>query len=243
MKLDSRQILKVLQERGVNFLYHANTLTTSCTFLQEGALLSRGAVQKRHLAQTSQSTDSSDKKFRIWNDVFLDTVDIHARAGKRNFYGPILFLIDVQVLGTSVKSVWITKKNPANWVTREKKSERFYSSVEEFRASYNVGDFGAMIMLRDVDGTLPLKGVLRKIVIDEPGTQFDIKGKTIEASNYAIKVLRTAAKESGLKGIRIEHRNCSEWCGCHDQYRREPLMVKAVFALQQDDEKVHLHLW
>lgn len=248
MELDAKQIRRVLQENGIRFLYHANTLVTPCSFLQEGALLSRSAVEKRHLDQTSQKSDPIDKKFRIWNDVFLDVVDIHVKASNRNVYGPILFLIDLKMLGTSVKSVWITKRNPVDWVARDKKAERFYSSVEEFRKSYfhpsrpyKGQDFGAMIMLRNVNGVLPLKGVLRKLVVDEPNTKFKTKGKIIQASDYAVKMLRTAAKVSGLKNIRIERRSCSAGCGCHADYRQWPFMVKEKFALQRDkDVLVHL---
>ena len=241
MELDSRQTRKILQAKGVDFLYHANSLTTSCTFLQQGALLSRGTVQKRHLAQTSQNSDQLDKRFGIWNDVFLDMVDIHARAGQRNFYGPILFVFDLKLLSIPpVRSIWITKKNPINWEPREQRRKRFYVSVEEFRVSYNLGDFGAMLVFRDIDGVLPLKGKLRKIVIDDPDTQFDVKGKTISALNYAINAIRSAAKMSGLRNLKIECRSCNTWCGCHQDYWKDPFMTKKFFAL--NDKNVMLHL-
>ena len=39
-------VYDVLQTKGVNILYHANTVTTSCTFLRIGGLASRGYVEE-----------------------------------------------------------------------------------------------------------------------------------------------------------------------------------------------------
>jgi len=73
----------VLQAAGVTHLHHANTVTTSCTFLQKRGLLSRGWIEYYKLPQIRQSSDDIDKKYSIWNDVFMDGVDIHDRASCR----------------------------------------------------------------------------------------------------------------------------------------------------------------
>ncbi len=96
---DVYDVLVQLQVPPPN-LHHANTVTTSCTFLENGALLSRGYVQKYGLEQTPQGSDDIDKKYGIWDAVFLDQVDIHFRGGRRkgpNQYGPVLFVLDLDV--------------------------------------------------------------------------------------------------------------------------------------------------
>ena len=112
-ELDARVVKGILRRKGVTALLHANTVGTSCTFLAQGALLSRAAVQARRLFQTSQSSDPLDKRFRIWNDVLVDAVDIHNRKSARNFYGPVLFELNFGILGRApVRSVIVTKKHP-----------------------------------------------------------------------------------------------------------------------------------
>jgi len=59
-------VYAVLKQSRVAHLYHANSVTTSCTFLEQGGLLSRGFVQKSGFSQTAQSSDDVDKKYGIW---------------------------------------------------------------------------------------------------------------------------------------------------------------------------------
>ena len=40
--MNPREVYDVLIKIGARTLHHANTITTSCTFLESGALLSRG---------------------------------------------------------------------------------------------------------------------------------------------------------------------------------------------------------
>jgi hypothetical protein len=82
--MNGRDVYRVLQAKGVNTLHHANSVTTSCTFLRIGGLASRGYVEDRHLAQTPQYSDDGDKQLGLWYHVFTDGVDIHARARRRN---------------------------------------------------------------------------------------------------------------------------------------------------------------
>ncbi len=88
--LPPRRLRNFLLERGVTEVFHANSVATSCHFIRENSLLSRGTVERLGLKQTSQYTDNADKKYSIWFDVFVDTVDIHQRASRRNQYGPVL---------------------------------------------------------------------------------------------------------------------------------------------------------
>src|SRR5437879_6502931 len=88
----------VLKEVGATHLYHANSITTSCTFLEQGGLMSRGLVEGRGLEQTKQLSDRIDKKYGIWHSIFLDHIDIHHRANGLNLYGPVLFVLDLEIL-------------------------------------------------------------------------------------------------------------------------------------------------
>lgn len=65
--MNPADVYHVLDGIGARVLHHANTASTSCTFLEHGALLSRGCVEGRGLSQTAQASDAIDKKFGIWD--------------------------------------------------------------------------------------------------------------------------------------------------------------------------------
>lgn len=71
MSISSKQIYNLLKDRGVTQIYHANSLLTSCLFLQNKNLLSRGNVNKKELYQTPQYTDDIDKNVGVWDDIFF----------------------------------------------------------------------------------------------------------------------------------------------------------------------------
>lgn len=98
MELPSKPVYEVLAAAGVESIYHANSVITSCQFLRNRALLSRGTVERRGLYQTAQGSDDIDKRFGIWFDVFTDSVDIHDRAKRANLYGPALFVLDSELI-------------------------------------------------------------------------------------------------------------------------------------------------
>ena len=79
MDLPSKAVWDVLTESGVERVYLANSVITSCQFLRNKALLSRGTVERLKLTQTTQYSDGIDKRHSIWFDVFADAVDIHSR--------------------------------------------------------------------------------------------------------------------------------------------------------------------
>ena len=62
---DAQELIDVLRGIGATGLYHANSVTTSSTFLEQGGLLSRKFVEDRGLNQTAQYSDSNDKKLGI----------------------------------------------------------------------------------------------------------------------------------------------------------------------------------
>ncbi len=234
MKLDSQNAWQILVDKGVEYLFHANSVITACTFLSEAALLSRGYVQDNGLPQTPQASDSIDKKYRIWNDVFLDTIDIHVRASRRNYYGPVMFVLNIDLLiRNPVSTVWITRNNPTNWVPNELRSKRYFSSIRKLDQAYVLGDFGSMLVLRGIHGLLPLKGNLKRLIVDDPG-EIMLSGGKRSVLQPALKALRTAAQDGGLRYLRIITRDCSRMCLCGEHYYTYPYDTHSLFRPQLD---------
>jgi len=79
MELPANRVYQILQDKGIRYLYHANSVLTSCQFLRAGALLSRGTIERRELYQTDQSSDDIDYIshnmtsffFTQWNPIVL----------------------------------------------------------------------------------------------------------------------------------------------------------------------------
>jgi hypothetical protein len=222
MELDSREVYKVLHARNLKTLYHANTVQTACLFLQQGRLLSRGTVDERHLSQTPQMSDAIDTKYGIWYDIFLDSVDIHERSRNRNFYGPVSFRFNLEVLNEDwLPSLWITKKNPTKWIDGEPASERYYTTVEEFSRNYTSGDFGSMFMLRHVGGVLRLMPHLKELVVDDPGWSYE----GLDVYTQTVGALRASAWQGDIRDLKIVKRECTEKCKCSDYYTKASLSL------------------
>lgn len=71
ISLNPKELYDFLVSKNINHFFHANTVRTSCTFIEEKGLISRGCVESRGLIQTVQSSDLIDKKFNVWNDIIL----------------------------------------------------------------------------------------------------------------------------------------------------------------------------
>lgn len=215
MELDSTSVHRALIDKGIEALHHGNTLQTSCLFLLHGRLLSRGAVEDRGLIQTPQYSDDQDKRYAIWHDLFLDSVDIHERANKRNLYGPVLFRFRVDLLlDKAIPAVWITRKNPTQWRQDDRLEDRYFSSVGEFAERYSKGDFGSIFILRSTGGSLKLGPYLRDIVIDAP----EMNRSELNLFSHSVGALRFAAWQGGLKDVEIVKRDCSRFCQCMSEY-------------------------
>jgi hypothetical protein len=135
--MNGPEVHAALQACGVTLLHHANTVVTSCTFLEQRGLASRGYVEHARLVQTPQRSDDLDKKFGIWWDVFTDGVDIHQRRRSRNYYGPVLFSFPLSILLHIPQGaqVLVTKKNPANWTDGEAPNDWHFGSGAELQAN------------------------------------------------------------------------------------------------------------
>lgn len=99
-KLPSKEIYQILRDKGLQYLYHANTVSTSQTFIKQNALLSRGFVEENGLVQTDQKSDNEDKLYDVWNHVFLDASDLHSLYSRANYYGPVAFQIKLELFNS-----------------------------------------------------------------------------------------------------------------------------------------------
>lgn len=224
--LPPKRLCNFLLENGVPYVFHANSVATSCHFLRENSLLSRGVVERQGLKQTSQYSDNADKRYSIWYDVFVDTVDIHARARRYNEYGPVTFKIDTEIIGeTNAGWVWVTKLNPTKWANKTN-SQRWFQNMEDLENNFRVGTFDHMIVFRHCGGQLPLHDYLERIILDDP----EISRRGIEFYSSAHGALSNAM--SGSKSITpIRRRSCgNNGCSCVRQYERNMNNTSKMFA-------------
>lgn len=212
---------RVMKGIGANNLYHANTVTTSYIFLEQGGLLSRRFVEDNGLVQTSQNSDSGDKKYGIWDRIFLDHVDIHYRGGRAkgpNKYGPVLFIVDLDVLLALPKGtdILITRKNPANWVVDESDDKRWFHSLDELAQNIRPGNFDKMLVIKTQSTTLDFPNRQVRILLDDPKRKVS-SGR--DAYAHAEKRLKGAAASGNVK-ISIEKHRCRDDCSCVEVYAK-----------------------
>lgn len=217
--MEPNEVFDLLTGIQATHLHHANSVTTSCTFLEQGGLASRGFVQSRGLMQTSQSSDDIDKKYNIWHCVFVDHVDIHYRAGRvkgPNQYGPVLFILDLDVLlGLPAGSkVFVTKNNPIHWRDYEPDSARWFQNQVELAANLNYGDFDKMLVIQTPSGKLDFPNRSALIKLDNPQRTVS-SGQ--DAYTYAEDRLKKAAM-TGLIRVSIIPHTCRSDCTCVQKY-------------------------
>lgn len=213
-------VYQVLKEINATHLYHANTVMTSCTFLEHAALLSRGYVEKHGLAQTNQPSDNIDKRYGIWNRLFVDHVDIHYRGGRvrgPNQYGPVLFVFSLDLLLTLPvgSDVLVTKSNPIHWNDSQSHGDRWYLAPKELAEAIAPGNFDKMLVIQTRDGKVDFPGKRAQIALDEPQRKVS-SGK--DAYAYAAERLRQSAKAGGVTFF-IEKHSCRQDCTCVEKYK------------------------
>lgn len=215
MKLDNNELHEFLIRRGIPTLYHANTVSTSITYLQQKGLLSRGGVELLGLTQTKQSSDSKDKLFNVWNDIFLDTVDLHKHFLRQNLYGPVLFKFNVDCILNKDFDIWITKNNPIYWSENDSDEEKYFINIEELNQKWdNIDTQKKMITIRNNKQPILFEN-LNRIVIDDPSVI--LKSKNIHYFNEAILSIKNVLKkDTQFKNILFK-RNCNN-CYCEINY-------------------------
>jgi len=218
--MEGNEIHVVLKEIGATHLHHANSVTTSCTFLEQGGLLSRGFVERNNLAQTPQSSDDIDKKYEIWDCIFLDHVDIHERGGRAkgpNQYGPVLFVFCLDILltlprGTEVR---VTKLNPIHWDGKVS-SARWFQSPEEVASVLQYGDFDKTLVIQTPTGKLTFPNAQTDLLLDDPHRELS---SGMDAYTHAKKRLEAAGISGGVTAV-IKKRICKSGCVCIQEYAK-----------------------
>lgn len=224
--LDPKALHDILKKKGIDKLYHANTVATSRLYLQHENLLSRQYVETENLYQTPQYTDDKDKKLGIYDDIFLDMVDIHDYLRTPNFYGPFLFVFSIDILLSGlVKTITITKTNPSNWNIGGNEEDCYYSDIDDFEKDYMVGDkindVGKMIIIKDVNGRLPLLPYCTKFILDNPNIHVENENETL----YLVEVVKTYFESLFSNDIYnliekvIRHKNAIMVCSCWRKYK------------------------
>jgi hypothetical protein len=209
MELPSKEVLALMKSKGVDYLYHANTVRTTCTFLRTGYLLARGIVHERGLDQTPQKSDAAhlDRALGIWYDLFFDSCDIQVRSGQHNEYGPVL-CFDLALLEQDwMPSIWVTKDNPIRWSPTTSAAKRWFTSIDELKKSYNRYTFAQHAVLRNVAGSIRLLPYLKAIILDNPERGLP-RTPSVDIHSQAAGALQNALRAGGLqgKGIRLASR-------------------------------------
>lgn len=223
--MNGAEVRQVLADKGVSRIFHANSVKTSLSLLKLGGLASRARVEASGLAQTNQISDALDRKYNIWNDIFMDSVDIHERISDRNHYGPVLFSIDLGVLGAlaSGSEVFVTKKNPTKWKDSDSQEDRYYNDVNDLYGNVVVGDFDHMLVIRHSSGLVKFDGFLKNVILDVPvsggGDYFD-KAKA---------ALENGLKDAGLSAA-VSARSCS-YCRCNQSYAMKSTRIPWFYSV------------
>ena len=214
MKLDNNELYHLLIEKGIHCLHHANTVSTSITFISQEGLMSRGGIESKGLFQSEQSSDNDDKKYNVWNDIFLDCKDLHGYFPRQNFYGPVLFKFPVELILQEDYNIWVTKNNPIYWNDEMTDSEKYFSSVSELREKWDLYQCQKkMITIRNVFEAI-LFEYLTEIIVDNPR----VRVSGIELFQESIKGLKSAIAEKTYLIGKIKERSCSSACYCRSNY-------------------------
>lgn len=229
--MTGNEVHQILISYGVQHLHHANSVSTSLSLLSLGGLASRQLVENRELPQTHQYTDDIDKEYGIFGDVFMDTVDIHTRANNLNKYGPVLFVLTVDILlhlplGSRVL---ITKLNPSKWWQTTTNAQRYFLTTQELASNINIGDFNQMLVIRTPDNIIPFNSHLQNILLDEPRLPNPQEGQEYRTARDA---LSQAALGSNINAS-ISRRICRLNCKCTGSYANNASTIPTYFSLPE----------
>ncbi len=225
MDIPSKPVFEVLKEKGVNELHHANSVATACQFIRSRSLMSRGTVERLGVTQTPQASDDIDKRYGVWFDVFMDSVDIHHRARRANVYGPVLFVVDTRIIErTYTGRLWVTKLNPTNWAGKSDR-QRWFQGKKDLEQNFVGGSFEQTIVARHCGGELPFKTYLKKIILDDPNRQTE---DGVDFYSMAVGALRLAMENAGLD-VPIERRQCRTRCQCEKYWGQDDERLFRMF--------------
>jgi hypothetical protein len=223
--MTGQEIYEALVARGITRIFHANSVKTSVSQLRLGGLVSRQRVEHARLPQTNQYTDDLDRELGIWNDIFLDTVDIHSHISDRNKYGPVLFEMSVEMLRNlpAPSRVLITRSNPSKWQVGASEANCYFLNKSELDKGFVVGNFDHMLVIRTPNGLIPFANFLQRITLDEPR----LNGESAEHVTAKAALLGAAAT-NGIQ-VNIVRRNCTN-CSCITSYAEKNTRIPWFFA-------------
>ena len=224
---DGKDVYQILKSKGINSLYHANTVATSITYINQKHLLSRKYVNDNNLKQTGQYSDKLDIEYDLWDDIFLDAMDIHSVFRRENLYGPFLFTFKLELLNSGlIQKVRITKKNPVHWKSNESETDWYYNDLDKFNTDYKKGnklkDVGSMFVFKNLEGKLPLLPFLEEIKLDNPKAIVNYNGRKEYLSKILTEDFNKILKRNGFGQIpkKLRHENNFVGCTCWVKYNR-----------------------
>ncbi|HBU78157.1 MAG TPA: hypothetical protein DEF18_08655 [Muricauda sp.] len=215
MRLDNKELFDFFKSLEIEVLYHANTTQTSITYLNQNGLLSRGAVESLGLNQTAQSSDDIDKVLDVWNDVFLDTTDLHTYFSRQNYYGPILFEFDVSLIENTEYEIWITKNNPIYWKKETPMEDRYFQSVAELRDNWKYYSRQKMMVTIRKNSSPILFESVRRVLVDDP--RVTLTNENIHLFNETVKLIKENVPDGHILKGKFKTRECG-YCWCRDNY-------------------------
>ena len=228
--LNPKSLYAVLKAKGITSLYHCNTVLTSLTFIEQRALLSRAYVERHGLIQTPQNSDAEDVAYNVWDDVFMDGIDLHKKYNRLNKYGPVLFVMKLEVLVMpELCPVLVTRANPWYWKNFPKWEQRYYDNTEEIAEKYLTGkilDSSLMFTFRAPEKTIKLNKFLTEIVVDKPRININRETGKVNVGIAVHDKLTETLKANGLGNIPIRFRHEEEkfsFCTCHWRYPLLPV--------------------
>ncbi|SDH52077.1 hypothetical protein ACQ86K_12770 [Mucilaginibacter sp. P19] len=223
--LISKELFQVLQKKNVTYLYHANTVATSLTFIRAKALLSRFQVEADGLAQTSQTSDQKDKDHDVWDHLYLDGQDHHKEYSRANHYGPVVFIFKIELLNEDeFKQVYVMRSNPATWDENTTEVEKFYNDIDEVERDYKTNtklDSQIMFTFRHQAYNLNLEKYLFAIGIDEPIIAVKVESGVQIGKRVNIRaIMKQAMEKNGLVDLPLlrRHNKVLHGCQCFFQY-------------------------
>ncbi|MBE5321859.1 hypothetical protein IM793_22075 [Pedobacter sp. MR2016-19] len=230
MRLNNEELYNFFVEKEILALYHANTVGTAATYFSSGGILSRGYVEAKGLFQTPQSSDDIDKVLDVWNDIFIDTTDLHSYFNRENHYGPVLFELDRELIKDESFEIWITKNNPIYWKKETPLEQRYFQDIDELKDKWDgIQRQRKMITIRNANGPI-LFNYVRRIIVDDPKVSITDGYDKIHVFNQMFhRIKATIPDDHQLKGKFIM-RTCGS-CWCTDNYlnQRSSSEIKRLF--------------
>lgn len=216
ISVSPKELYDFLTARGIEYLYHADTVRTACALIKQKHLVSRGYMETKGISMTEQSSDCKDKQFDVWNDIFVDVVDLHTYFPRQNLYGPVCFKLSNKfLLDKDLDNICITKDNPMYWKVGMKETDKYFSSVKEYAKEFDSNMQNKciqkkMITIHNTKIGISFDKYLYEIILDS------LENKKIY--DDARQALTNIMREVDLDVEILKERKCHNRCFCNQNY-------------------------